>query len=58
MIVCTCDVCGKETDTWITLNINFSSDSYRKDICPSCKITAKKALELYLDKNFIQRNSE
>lgn len=53
MIVCTCDVCGQETETWSTLIINLGADNYKKEICPNCKLKISNAIKNFIHDEFI-----
>ena len=49
MIVCTCDSCGKVTERWFTLNLNFDSMFGQKEICPDCLQSAKEKAQTFLN---------
>lgn len=49
MIVCTCDSCGKVTERWFTLNLNFDSLYGQKEICPDCLQSAKEKAQTFLN---------
>lgn len=49
MIVCTCDSCGKVTERWFTLNVNFDSLYGQKEICPDCLKSVREKAQVFLD---------
>lgn len=48
MIVCTCDVCGKETKTYDQMNLNFQGNMWQKQVCPDCKIKTMNFIEDFI----------
>lgn len=53
MIVCTCDVCGQQTESWTSLNVSFSSNIYKKEICPNCKNKINNDLQNFIKEEFL-----
>ena len=49
MIVCTCDSCGKKTENWSVLNLNFNNLYGKKEICPECVENVRTATQAFLD---------
>lgn len=48
MIVCTCDICGKETQNYDQMNLNFIANMWQKQVCPDCKLKAMGFIETFL----------
>ena len=52
MIVCTCDACGKVTDSWTTLRVELpgvTNFSAHREICLECQKTVRAKAQAFID---------
>ena len=52
MIVCTCDACGRVTESWTTLRIELPGSmtfSEHREICLDCQKTVRNKAQAFID---------